>query len=519
MRSAITATVILACVGPGLSIAGIAPLGDEFQVNSYTTSSQSYPAVASNGQGGFVVVWSSLGQDGHQAGVFAQQFGSTGSPAGPEFQVNTWTTRSQYRPSVAMNDAGAFVVIWHSYQQDGEHGGVFGQMFDSAGAPVAAEFQVNTYTTDGQYYSAVAMNGAGEFVVVWEDNARQGNYGIFGQRFGAPGLPEGSEFQVTTYTTFSQRKPAVAMNANGGFVVAWEENSDIIGGIFDADGAPVGAEFQVNAATFDQNLRPSVAMNELGEFVASWALYDTSGYGVFRQRFDETGAKVGIQNLVNTYITGSQKKPAISMDASGEALILWESAGQDGDGDGVFARRYNSSGTPIGLEWQVNTRVMGNQSNAKVAADATGQFVVVWQDDNFADGSYSGVFAQRIVTYAPEVTGPAGPVDCSNPALPNTLPTFTWDPEAYDAFKVYMGSSPGFEKGTRVTSGDKAIKADSWTPTKKKWKKACGKAIGQAIDPNSPVMYVAVFGKDTGRSKKDPAKKLLSAVVAMDVEP
>ena len=49
-------------------------LGNEFQVNTYTTSSQDRPSVAADTDGGFVVAWTSVDQDGSEEGVFAQRF-------------------------------------------------------------------------------------------------------------------------------------------------------------------------------------------------------------------------------------------------------------------------------------------------------------------------------------------------------------------------------------------------------------------------------------------------------------
>ena len=51
-----------------------------------------------------------------------------GNPLGPEFRVNTYTTSYQYRPSVAADSAGNFVVVWTSFQ-GGSYTGVFGQRF------------------------------------------------------------------------------------------------------------------------------------------------------------------------------------------------------------------------------------------------------------------------------------------------------------------------------------------------------------------------------------------------------
>jgi hypothetical protein len=44
-------------------------------VNSYTTSGQQWPKVASDANGNFVVAWTSYGQDGSYSGIFGQRFG------------------------------------------------------------------------------------------------------------------------------------------------------------------------------------------------------------------------------------------------------------------------------------------------------------------------------------------------------------------------------------------------------------------------------------------------------------
>ena len=86
------------------------PLGDEFQVNSYSTAGQVTPAVAMDNAGRFVVVWASLGQDGSGYGIFGQRYASDGTPLGGEFRVNTYTPGSQVHPSVDMTPEGHFVV-------------------------------------------------------------------------------------------------------------------------------------------------------------------------------------------------------------------------------------------------------------------------------------------------------------------------------------------------------------------------------------------------------------------------
>jgi hypothetical protein len=467
------AALLILSLGLGsLAVAGVAPNGREFHVNTYTSSYQSRQAVGMDGDGDFVVAWMSDGQDGDSGGIFAQRFDSSGSAVGAEFQVNALTTKGQSWPVVGMDGDGDFVVVWESYGQDGDSWGIFAQRYDSSGSAVGAEFLVNTDTTSSQASAAVGMDGDGDFVVVWR-SWRQGGpqYGILAQRYDSSGSAVGAEFLVNTYTTSSQIRPDVGMDGDGDFVVAWESYGQ-----------------------------------------------DGDGWGIFAQRYDSSGAALGAEFQVNTYETDMQSQPAVGMDGDGDFVVVWESYGQDGSDYGIFAQSFDSSGSAVSSEFQVNTYTTHWQGTPAVGMDGDGEFVVVWTSSG-QDGSSYGIFGQRVLTNGPVLTSPLSgdTLDCSSPAL--SRPTFTWHVGDYDRFKVFMGSSAGFEKGTRVTSGDRKIRTDSWTPGKKKWKRACNKAINQAADPNHPVMYVKVKGIDRDVRKKDPLRKLFSFPVCAEVQP
>jgi hypothetical protein len=161
-----------------------AAAGPEFRVNSYTTDAQHFPQVAADSSGNFVVAWQSYGQDGSYTGVFGQRYSSSGTSLGPEFRVNTYTTSYQFAPSIATDSAGNFVVVWESSTQDGSSRGVFGQRYASSGAPLGPEFRVNTYTPNGQDRPSVAADSSGDFIVTWDSELQDGSTtGVFGQRY------------------------------------------------------------------------------------------------------------------------------------------------------------------------------------------------------------------------------------------------------------------------------------------------------------------------------------------------
>jgi hypothetical protein len=192
-----------------------------------------------------VVAWASYAQDGDAYGIFARRFDSSGVGQGAELQVNAFTANSQTTPAVAMSGDGSFVVVWMSQGQDGMYNGVFAQRFDAVGGRKGAEFQVNLHTLDTQGLAEVAIDqGSGDFVVAWQSTGQDGaSDGVFARHFDGNGSPRGTEFQVSTFTLGIEREPAVAMSA-GGAVVTWQ-------GDHDGSGAGIFAQRYLRIATLD----------------------------------------------------------------------------------------------------------------------------------------------------------------------------------------------------------------------------------------------------------------------------
>jgi hypothetical protein len=401
-HNALNIVVVLLVALPG-AVAAQVPAGGEFQINTYTTDVQRRVAMAMAARGNFVVVWRSSVQDGSGFAVYGQRFDAAGPALGGEFRVNTYTTATQNRPAVAVDPRGNFVVVWQSETQDGDSYGVYGQRYDTAGVPLGGEFQVNTYTTDRQRRPRVAMDAVGNFVVVWPSYGPDGaSDGIFGQRYDAAGTRVGGEFQVNTYTTGSQYRPHVAMDAVGNFVVVWQSVAQygasygIFGQRYDAAALPLGGEFRVNTYTTSSQRAPDLAMDPAGNFVVVWAslMQDGSSDGIFGRRYDAAGVPVGVEFQVNTYTMNSQTEPAVAMDSGGSFVVAWQSATQDGDLDGIFGRRYDAAGMPRSGGFRVNTYTTDAQDEVAVASDAQGNFVVVWSS-NTQDGSADGIFGKR----------------------------------------------------------------------------------------------------------------------------
>ena len=393
-RSLVVGSIALGTLLAGAPLpAQVSSVGSEIQINSYTPLSQFAPDVAGVGTG-FVVVWSAQ-HDGSPQGIFGSRFSSSGARVGVEFLVNVYTSASQFLPRVAAVGSG-FVVTWTSDGQDGNAYGVFARRFGSSGNPIGADFQVAIQTLGDQKNSSVAGDGSGGFVVVWESLGDYNQGGVFAQRFSSSGTRLGNQFQVNTYFTAPQKDPEVAQ-AGPGFVVVWDSETQdgssggIFGRRFDSSGAALAGEFQINNLTLDDQSEPSVAANANG-FVVVWRSSDGSGPGVFGRAFDPAGNASVSEVRINANIAYGQSEADISALA-GSYLVTWDS------NDETLARRLDGLGFPEGPDTQINTYTPNYQIRPSVATVAGSGFAVVWISDD-QDGSSYGIFGRRVVSLA-----------------------------------------------------------------------------------------------------------------------
>jgi hypothetical protein len=173
----------------------------------------------------------------------------------------------------------------------------------------------------------------------------------------------------------------------------------IVGRQFDSADVPRGDSAFLNATTSGEQRRPNVAVLPEGDFVAVWdsTVADGSGLDVVGRVFGSDGSPLGAELQINTYTGSNQRRASVAANADGQFLVVWESSNaQDGSGTGVFAQQFAADGEPIGTEIQVNGFTTGAQEFAQVAATADG-FVVVWESD-LPDTNVATIHGQRFDT-------------------------------------------------------------------------------------------------------------------------
>ena len=183
-----------------------------------------------------------------------------------------------------------------------------------------------------------------------------------------------------------------------------QEITVTINGVTEGTPSASSDEFGVNttAAGDQSNLVGAISSNAQAFF--AWQSSDGDGAGISGQRYgysvgDGTFNPTGAEFTINSQVEGDQTAPSIATTLSG-FVVTWQSADPDvdGNGTGISAQRYDTSGNPLGAEFTVNTGSTGDQTAPSVAAalNGTGNFIIVWQSDDLAaDAGSSGIAGQR----------------------------------------------------------------------------------------------------------------------------
>lgn len=411
------ALVVAACQSQAQGV------GEDFTVNTITTSDQVGPAAAAAGDGSFIVVWqsdTSGGSDASLESIQARAFTPAAVPRGDQLQVNTTTEGHQINPVIAGNRSGEYVVAWSDVGGPGEDYGLRAQRLWSEGTPRGDEILVATGApapAGGFYEPLVAVFPDGSFVVGWRQvswsicgHGELYSYRLAWRRFDASVLPVGSEVEVATATfdgcNFDGnviKTAALAPGEDGEVLVAWisllesvTPHEAVRVSRYDENGTPVG---DVVVAEADR-LR-SMGVDVLAApdgFAVAWdsddpAGADTAGRSVQARLFDRDGLPVTDRFQVNTASGDDQERPGLARDADYGFVVVWQSdssGGSDQSGRSIQAQRYAWDGSPVGAELQVNSETAADQE----LPDAVGR-VVVWQSTpNPGDPGTAGITGQ-----------------------------------------------------------------------------------------------------------------------------
>ena len=362
---------------------------------SGTAANESYSDVIVEGDGGVMILWSSDGANGGPLGTFSRVYKLGASNF---FDTTLGTTFGQV--SGARLSDGHILVAW----DEGAiaNGGLHGRLLDSYGNYYSDEYRLVGGGGAVFQRAEVAALSSGAFVGAWSSSSGDASgYGVQTLRFAADGTP-GSITAVNSTTARDQINPSIAALSGGGYVIAWEsqlQDQGLYNGIylqrFDANGAKVGAETHVNSSAGNKGASDVAGLTN-GGFVVTWTSAETGGGSdIVGQRYDSSGNKAGGEFQVETTVAADANGEVVGLGNGGFAVV-WHQALVAGGvtTHNLVGQFFDSSGAKINSEILLNAS-SDLQGDIHLAASGTDGFVITWTGTGQPGGDIN-VYMEKI---------------------------------------------------------------------------------------------------------------------------
>jgi len=308
------------------------PVSNNILVHEVSAGDQVEHKVAALKDGCFIVVWRTL-VSGKKL-IKYRVFWPDGSPRTGETSVDDQPGAQQEMPAVGGLSAGGFVIAWSDDGNQIIRAKIFSSTFDVQ----VDTFQVNTATGTSFKVPEIIPLLDNTFVAVW--CTYNSGYRVKAQKFNAAGVPQGTEFAVSS-TSGDQYNPVGASSTSMDYIVVWEEpisNSDIYYRRFQSDGTPKDASnIKVNFQTNNRQINPSVAWLSRGgiaiAFQSEKTSPDTADFGIFIRVYDNVGNPLETkESIVNQNLRDDQEQASIIPFGAG-FVVAWKDKDGVGEGD------------------------------------------------------------------------------------------------------------------------------------------------------------------------------------------
>lgn len=392
------------------------------------------PAIASDGKGVWVAVWSSTNTLGGTIEDDADILFARSTDNGASWSVNallnsfgTNDSFGDFQPSIATDGKGNWVCVWYSaHNLDGNIGSDFDILVSHStdnGVSWSPAIVLNSNaSTDGtakDEFATVASDGNGNWVCVWHSDGVLGSstrddYDIHVSHSSDIGATWSTvaalNSDAATDTAYDQ-DPRVETDRAGRWIAVWESDNTL-GDTIGSDGDLLYSISEDNGATWSTNAAlntdaatdtgyetfPSIATDRDGNWVVVWegnvdsAKTASTDYETMSARSSDNGSTWSAPIPVNNdALTDDDydSSPSIATDRAGTWIAIWR---KDGDSQSPFGNDNDivaSKSTDNGATWTdldaINQSVAsdtgGDDINA-LATDGLGHWIAVWRSND-----------------------------------------------------------------------------------------------------------------------------------------
>lgn len=406
------------------------------------------PAIASDGAGNMVAVWSAyntadngIGDDGDIFEAHSADGGQTWSDPAP-LTVDDFADQS---PVVATDGAGNWVAVWISDNTLGNMIGSDSDLLFSRSTNNGANWSSPTFLNSAAPTSnatdaepVIVSGGPNQFIVAWYSGASLGtvftnDFDIHGARSTDGGGSWKAEQLINPDGGSDAQKfdqtPGIASDGQGNWVAIWlGDGQDSVYDVLAARSTNDGKSWKDQITIGTGTGTPRIATDKKGHWVAVWhLLVSAKGLTVDADndivvvRSSDNGQSWSTQDFLNSNAEGDvydDQKPTITTDGSGNWLATWTSTNPL---DGTAAADFDihkSISTDNGVTWttpkQLHTNAatdLGSDTNSCVVTTGKDSWFAAWESyETFGGtlGSDADIVFARAFPSSYTITSPNG---------------------------------------------------------------------------------------------------------------
>jgi len=395
-----------------------------------TAFSSQVTAAVPDGAGGAIVAW--FEDRFGDFDVFARRVRGDGTPLWGDNGIklaNPAAQTLQVLPKAVSDGAGGAIVVWI----DGRSGAnqLFMQRVDSTGTLLwgTAGLVVANASTAQVIEFSVASDGAGGAVVAWSTFLSGISSDIYAQRVNASGLMQWSTGgRLVCGDVSDQFSPVVARNGAGSFVVAWEDQragfrSEVFGQLYNAAGTaqwtPNGLKLVGSA---ENALHPMLVPSGASDMLLFWEA-DSLGLGDVRgQRLNALGAPQWSASGPRMFQPGVSGLLAAVTDGLGGAFVVSNTFDVNSGTQPLLVQRVRDDAS---LRFTIDgvraSSIASNQTQLVAAADNANGLLLAWADDQRGLLPNQDVFAQRMTSLGALLWSGSGVPVCRAASSPSGI--------------------------------------------------------------------------------------------------
>jgi hypothetical protein len=320
------------------------------------------------------------------------------TPIGSEFQVNPESLGAQNQPDLHFDDEGRLWLAWaDSIGPHAEFNRVMARAVSAQG--VLGPVRVLADTSDVPFTPIIGPliipSPSGDLRIFYTRRDEEGFDRVYGQRFNSEGDALGNRVPVSPPPPSAAFGVAAAALPNNGLffvtlgnscVVCTKLRASVYARVLSPDDSLASPYFQVphhSQGSPGRGVR-SLAVDGRGNAIIVWSIGqgdpDARDYAdIYARRFSSSGEPIGPEFVVNTTLRGTQLDASVAADADGDFVVVWQTRFPGGLLRSIFGQRFSKSGKKVGPEFRVNEERIEKDFLPSVAMDRQGNFVVAWQ--------------------------------------------------------------------------------------------------------------------------------------------